>query len=67
MSSGIAEDIIYLLPIIESNSINVLANNVKLSDSEEDLFFKKVLLMIIAHLADIDIYVFVSISRRSIT
>jgi len=64
VSSGIAEDIVYLLSAIESGNIDIWMNNVKLSDSEEDLFFKRILLMIVAHFADSDIYVFVGISHR---
>ncbi|KAG5314763.1 CFA69 protein, partial [Acromyrmex insinuator] len=58
ISSGIAEDIVNLLSAIESGSTKIWAENVKFSDSNEDLFFKKILLMIIAYLADIDIYIF---------
>ncbi|RLU17102.1 hypothetical protein DMN91_011171 [Ooceraea biroi] len=57
-SSGIAEDIVDLLSAIESGSTKIWMEDVKFSDSEEDFFFKRILLMIIAHLADIDIYVF---------
>ncbi|XP_025073512.1 cilia- and flagella-associated protein 69-like [Pogonomyrmex barbatus] len=58
-SSGIAEDIVKLLSAIESGITKIWTKNIKFSDSTEDLFFKKTLLMIIAHLADIDIYVFI--------
>lgn len=60
ISSGIAEDIIELFSAIESGTIKIWTENVKFSDSDEDLFFKRTLLMIIAYLTDIDIYVFVS-------
>ncbi|XP_024880863.1 cilia- and flagella-associated protein 69-like, partial [Temnothorax curvispinosus] len=59
VSSGIAEDVVNLLPAIESGSTKIWTESVKFSDNEEDLFFKKTLLMIIAHLADIDVYVFI--------
>ncbi|XP_067217250.1 cilia- and flagella-associated protein 69-like isoform X2 [Linepithema humile] len=58
-SSGIAEDIVNLLPAIKSDTAKVWTENVKFSDSEEDLFFKRILLMIVGHLAEIDIYVFI--------
>lgn len=60
ISSGIAEDIIELLSAIGCGVIKIWTEDVKFSDSDEDLFFKRTLLMIIAYLADIDIYVFVS-------
>lgn len=60
VSSGIAEDIVDLLSAIESGTTKIWTENVKFSDNDEDLFFKKTLLLIIAHLADIDIYVFVN-------
>ncbi|XP_036149500.1 uncharacterized protein LOC118647855 [Monomorium pharaonis] len=59
VSSGIAEDIVNLLSAIESGTTKIWTENVKFSDNYEDLFFKRTLLIIIAHLADIDIYVFV--------
>ncbi|XP_018396892.1 PREDICTED: cilia- and flagella-associated protein 69-like, partial [Cyphomyrmex costatus] len=59
VSSGIVEDIVNLLSAIESGTTKIWTENVKFSDSDEDLFFKKTLLMIIAYLADIDVYVFV--------
>ncbi|GAB1867239.1 hypothetical protein CAJAP_08318 [Camponotus japonicus] len=59
ISSGIAEDIIELLSAIGSGVIKIWTEDVKFSNSDEDLFFKRTLLMIIAYLADIDIYVFV--------
>lgn len=59
VSSGIAEDIIDLLSAIEYGTTKIWTENVKFSDNDEDLFFKKTLLLIIAHLADIDVYVFV--------
>jgi len=59
VSSGIAEDVVYLLSAIESGTTKIWAEDVKFSDNDENLLFKKILLMIIAHLADIDIYVFV--------
>ncbi|XP_018301515.1 cilia- and flagella-associated protein 69 [Mycetomoellerius zeteki] len=59
VSSGIAGDIVNLLSAIESGTTKIWTENVKFSDSDENLFFKKTLLMIIACLADIDVYVFV--------
>ncbi|XP_018355188.1 PREDICTED: cilia- and flagella-associated protein 69-like [Trachymyrmex septentrionalis] len=59
VSSGIAEDIVHLLPSIESGTTTIWAESVKFSNSKEDFFFKKILLMIIAYLADIEVYVFV--------
>ncbi|XP_011869132.1 PREDICTED: cilia- and flagella-associated protein 69-like, partial [Vollenhovia emeryi] len=59
VSCGIAKDIVDLLPAIESGITKIWTESVKLSDNDEDLFFKKTLLMIIAHLADIDVYVFI--------
>jgi len=59
VSSGIAEDVVYLLSAIESGTTKIWTEDVKFSDNDENLLFKKILLMIIAHLADIDIYVFV--------
>ncbi|KYN15906.1 Uncharacterized protein C7orf63 [Trachymyrmex cornetzi] len=59
VSNGIAEDIVNLLSTIESGTTKIWSENVKFSDSDEDLFFKKILLMIIAYLADIDVYIFV--------
>lgn len=64
VSSGIAEDIVNLLSAIEYGSIKIWTENVTFSDNDEDLFFKKILLMIIAHLADTDIYIFVNNSHR---
>lgn len=64
VSSGIAEDIVDLLSAIESGVTKIWTKNVKFSDNDEDAFFKKTLLMIIAHLADIDVYVFVNYSRQ---
>lgn len=65
VSSGIAEDIVNLLPAIESGTATeIWTESVKFSDNDEDLFFKKTLLMIIAHLADIDVYVFVNYSYQ---
>lgn len=64
ISSGIAEDIIDLLSTIESGTIKIWTKDVKFSDSDENFFFKRILLMIIAYLAEIDIYVFVSWSYQ---
>lgn len=64
VNSGIAEDIVNLLPAIESGSAKIWTETVTFSDNDKDLFFKKILLMIIAHLADIDIYVFVNYSHH---
>jgi len=62
--SGIAEDIINLLSAIESDTTKIWTEDVKFSDSDEDFFFKQILLMIIVYLADIDIYVFVNYSYQ---
>jgi len=64
VSSDIAEDIVNLLPAIESGTTKIWMESVKFSDNDEDVFFKKTLLMIIAHLADIDVYVFVKYSYQ---
>lgn len=49
-----------LLDIIECGTAKIWTMDVKFSDNDEDFFFKRILLMIIAHLAHIDVYVFVS-------
>jgi len=64
VSSGIAEDVVYLLSAIESGTTKIWTEDVKFSDNDENFLFKKILLMIIAHLADIDIYVFVKYFRQ---
>lgn len=64
ISSGIAEDIIDLLSTIESGITKIWMEDIKFSDSDENFFFKRILLMIIAYFAEIDVYVFVSWSYQ---
>lgn len=59
VSSGITEDIVGLLSATESGTTKIWSRDVRFSDSDGDLFFKKTLLMIVAHLAHIDVYLFV--------
>ncbi|XP_025152924.1 uncharacterized protein LOC105180761 [Harpegnathos saltator] len=64
VGSGIAELIVGLLGAIESGSTRIWAEDVTFSDSDDDLFFKRILLTIVAHLAHLDICVFVIRSCR---
>lgn len=59
VGSGIAEDIVELLGAIEFGTARIWTTDVKFADSDEDLFFRRTLLTIVAHLAHIDVYVFV--------
>lgn len=63
VASGIAEDMVGLLNAIVPGTVKIWSQDVRFSDSDEDLFFKKTLLMIIAHLAHTDVHVFVIRSR----
>ncbi|KAL6417927.1 hypothetical protein ACFW04_007249 [Cataglyphis niger] len=59
ISSGIAEDIIDLLSVIESGITKIWTKDIKFLDSDDNFFFKRILLMIIAYFAEIDVYVFI--------
>ncbi|XP_076397270.1 uncharacterized protein LOC100874990 isoform X6 [Megachile rotundata] len=64
VSSGIADDVIKFFNGVEAGSVRVFSQNVKFGRSNEDLFFQKVLLLIITHLAEIDACIFLMEDRK---
>lgn len=61
VSSGIAEDVIKFFVGVETGAVRVFSENIKFGRSNEDLFFQKILLLIIMHLAEVDACIFVII------
>lgn len=59
--SGLADDIATLLVATEIGSENTWISNVKFGTSNEDLLFKKILLLIVSHLAQSEAAVKVNI------
>lgn len=53
VGSGIVDIIIEILVGIESNSIRIFSEIITFDTSIEDLYFQKILLLIVIHLAEI--------------
>ncbi|XP_029050719.1 cilia- and flagella-associated protein 69-like isoform X2 [Osmia bicornis bicornis] len=64
VSSGIAEDVIKFFVGVETGTLRVFAENIKFGRSNEDLFFQKILLLTITHLAEVDACIFLMKEKK---
>lgn len=54
VGSGIADIVIEILIGIESNSVRIFSELITFNTSIEDLYFQKILLLIVIHLSEIN-------------